>query len=149
MLYGAAWMQSAVASRIAEDARGADPLQELQAYLKSPLEPFDTLSDAAVIKWWRDHKVVYPTLARMARDFLAIPGSSSASERQFSSARQIGTDTRNRLSPDMFQAVQTLKGGYKSGIISAQLEASALAEELQCSIDDLTPGSCDNPVVVQ
>ena len=86
MLYGAAWMQLAVASRIAEEAQGTDPYYELQAYLKSPLEPFRCLADVAVIKWWGDHSVIYPTLARMARDFLAIPGSSTASEHQFSSA---------------------------------------------------------------
>lgn len=137
MLYGAAWMQSAVASRIAEEAQGADPLHELEAYLKSPLEPYGTLSTSGVMTWWKDHSVIYPTLARMARDLLAIQGSSTPSERQFSSARHIGTDFRNRLSPDMFEAVQTLKSGYKGGIISAHLEATALAKELNCTIEEL------------
>jgi len=86
MLYGAAWMHSAVASRIAEEAQDTDPSRKLQAYLTSPLEPFRTLLDITVIKWWKDHSIIYPTLARMAQDFLAIPGSSMASERQFSSA---------------------------------------------------------------
>ena len=86
MLYGTAWMQSAMASRIAKEAQGTDLYYELQAYLKSPLEPFCCLADVVVIKWWGDHSVIYPTLARMARDFLTIPGSSTASERQFSSA---------------------------------------------------------------
>lgn len=137
MLYGAAWMQSAVASRVAKEAQDPDPGRELHAYLTSPLEPFPSLPDAAVIKWWKDHSVIYPTLARMARDFLAIPGSSTASERQFSSARHIGTDFRNRLSPTMFEAVQMLKGGYKAGMISAHLEISALAKELDCEVDEL------------
>jgi hypothetical protein len=139
-------MQSAVASRIAEEAQDADPLRELQGYLTSPLEPFRTLTDTAVIKWWGDHSIVYPTLARMARDFLAIPGSSTASERQFSSARHIGTDFRNRLSPIMFKAVQTLKGGYKSSIISAHLEVSVLSKDLDCTIDKLSFIIDDNPV---
>jgi hypothetical protein len=145
MLYGSAWMRSAVASRIAEEAQDSDPLRELKGYLASPLEPFPTLPDTAVISWWRDHCVVYPTLGRMARDFLAIPGSSTASERQFSSARHIGTDFRNRLSPIMFEAVQMLKGGYKSGIISAHLEVSALAKDLDCTVDELSFNN-DDPV---
>jgi hypothetical protein len=148
MLYGAAWMQSAVASRVAEEAQDADPLRELQVYLTSALEPFSSMPDDAVIPWWKDHSVIYPTVARMARDFLVIPGSSTASERQFSSARHIGTDFRNRLSPTIFKAVQTLKGGYKAGIISAHIENSALAKELGCEVDQLIFDTDDNPVSV-
>ena len=66
MLYGSAWMQSAVASRIAEEAQDTDPLRELQGYLASPLELFSNLADTAIISWWRDHSVIYPTLGRMA-----------------------------------------------------------------------------------
>jgi hypothetical protein len=145
MLYSAAWMQSAVASRVAKEAQETDPHRELRAYLTSPLEPFPSLLDAAVIKWWKDHSIVYPTLARMARDFLAIPGSSTASERQFSSVRHIGTDFRNSLSPTMFEAVQMLKGGYKAGVVSAHLEISALAKELDCTVDELLLDSDNKP----
>jgi hypothetical protein len=36
--------------------------------------------------------------------------------------RHIGTDHRNKLSTEMFEAIQILKGGYKAGIISAAAE---------------------------
>jgi hypothetical protein len=139
MSFGAAWMREAVASRIAEEAQDADPYHELDAYLASPLEPFESLEEVGVIKWWKDHGVVYPTLARMARDFLAVPGSSTASERQFSSARHIGTEFRNRLTPAVFEAVQILKGGYKAGMLSAYIETAALAKELECGVDEMIP----------
>jgi len=83
------------------------------------------------------HSIIYPTLVRMARDFLAIPGSSTASECQFSSAQHIGTDFRNCLSPTMFEAMQMLKGGYKASIISTHLKITALAKELDCTVDEL------------
>lgn len=137
MSYGTAWMQSALESRLAEESNGVEPRRELKAFLEAPLVPFRALTDAGVIRWWKDHSIMYPTLARMARDFLAIPGSSTASERQFSSARHIGTDFRNRLSPTMFEAVQLLKGGYKAGVISAHLESSGLAKELGCTQEDI------------
>jgi hypothetical protein len=82
-MYSQAWMQLTVASHIAEESRSNDPYHELNGYLKSPLEPFNSLPDVAVIQWWKDHSVIYPTVARMARDLLAVPGSSTASERQF------------------------------------------------------------------
>jgi hAT family C-terminal dimerisation region len=70
----------------------------------------------------QQHQVQFPTLARIAQDYLAIPGSSVASERAFSSMRHIGTDHRNKLSTEMFQAIQILKGGYKAGLIGAAAE---------------------------
>ena len=66
MLYGTAWMQLAITSCITEEAQDAVPYNELEVYLTSPLKPWPTLPNAALIKWWKDHSVVYPTLARMA-----------------------------------------------------------------------------------
>jgi hypothetical protein len=134
MMYGAAWMQSAIASHQAQDNNDLDPYHELSAYIWSPLEPHESLPDLKVLTWWKDHAVVYPTLVKIAQDYLAICGSSSALEQQFSSAQHIGTDFCNHLSPTMFEAIQLLKGGYKAGIISANLEVSALANELECTI---------------
>ncbi|KAJ4723587.1 Zinc finger BED domain-containing protein [Melia azedarach] len=52
----------------------ASPTSELDRYLRDdkfpPVEEFDILS------WWRVNVPMYPTLARMARDFLAVPISS-------------------------------------------------------------------------
>jgi len=63
--------------------------------------------------------VQYPTLARIARDYLAIQGSSVPSERAFSSGGLTGTRLRGRLSPDIFEALQVLKSGYRNGHIGA------------------------------
>jgi hypothetical protein len=148
MLYGAAWMRSAVASHVAEEAQCTGPQHELQTYLSLSLEPHNSLKDPAVIKWWKDHEIVYPTLARMARDFHTVPASSAASERQFSSARHIGTDFRNCLSPTMFEAVQVLKGGYKAGILSVHLEVLALAKDLECPLDELLGDGNNGSIIV-
>ena len=37
----------------------------------------------------------------------------------------------------MFETVQVVKGGYKAGILSANLETAALAKELDCAVDDM------------
>src|ERR1700677_4745449 len=103
-------MQSALASRLAEDTDDSVSRRELWAYLESALKPFRSLSDSRVIIWWRDHSVIYPTLAKMARNYLAIPASSTVSKHQFSSDQHIGTDIHNPLSPTIFEAVQVLKG---------------------------------------
>lgn len=51
-----------------------------------------------VLPWWKKHHEDYPRLALMAKDYLAIPASSAASERCFSKARTLLPYTRNRLS---------------------------------------------------
>ena len=65
----------------------------------------------------------------MALDYLAIQGSTVASERAFSSGCRTGTKLRNHLKPDTFQAVQLLKDGYRTGMITA-VEQASLHEEL-------------------
>jgi hypothetical protein len=45
----------------------------------------------------------------------------------------------------MFEAVQMLKGGYKAGVVSAHLEISALAKELDCTVDELLLDSDNKP----
>lgn len=67
----------------------------------------------------------YPTLSLIARDYLAIQGSSVASERAFSSGRLTGTYLRNRLKTDTFEALQILKSAFRNGILNASDEAAA------------------------
>jgi hypothetical protein len=90
-----------------DDLEEADELNE---YLAKPLEKVrDPLG------WWWDHRASYPTLSKMAFDFLSIPreligthfssmmsnailATSTAVERVFSQGRQLLHFTRNRLS---------------------------------------------------
>jgi len=72
----------------------------------------------------QEHQSDYPTLSRIARDYLAIQGSSVPSERAFSSGGLTGSLLRNRLNTDAFEALQILKCAYKNGLISASNEAA-------------------------
>jgi hypothetical protein len=46
-------------------------LDELDRYLATDPE----LTDNA-LKWWHEHRAMYPRLSRMALDYLTIPGTS-------------------------------------------------------------------------
>jgi hypothetical protein len=51
---------------------------ELDAYLSLPTQDFDEEKDPGVIlKWWMEHRHIYPNLHRMALDYLSVPGLSS------------------------------------------------------------------------
>lgn len=64
------------------------------------------------------HALGYPTLARVARDYLAIQGSVVKCERAFSSSGQTITDRRNSLHPQTVSALQMLKSAYANNYIS-------------------------------
>lgn len=51
------------------------------------------------LKYWQILKNAYPTLFKIAKQYLAVVATSVPSERMFSKAGLIKTDIRNRLSP--------------------------------------------------
>lgn len=61
----------------------------------------------------KHHSTQYPTISRIAKDYLAIQGSAVASERVFSSDGITGTTRRNSLLPTTFEALQLLKSAYR------------------------------------
>ena len=67
----------------------------MRKYLEAP-----SLSlDGDPLDWWRSHESAFPTLAKLAKRYLCIPGTSVAAERVFSTAGDIVTAHRSRLSP--------------------------------------------------
>ena len=61
----------------------------------------------------------------MARDYLAVQGSAVLSERAFSSSALTATRRRNRLTPELFEALQMLKSAYRNGVVGAVQDAEA------------------------
>lgn len=60
----------------------------------------------------------------MARDYLAIQGSATPSERAFSGGGITGTPNQNSLSVASFEALQVLKSGYCNKHIAAADDAA-------------------------
>jgi hAT family C-terminal dimerisation region len=78
-------------------------------------------------KTLKHHSIQYPTISRIAKDYLAIQGSAVASERAFSSGGVTGTVRRSCLKPTTFEALQLLKSAYRQGHISATAQAEFAA----------------------
>ena len=147
--YGCSYLLEAVQS-FEKEKKAGNPRDELTNYLEAGVE---VVSD--IISWWgvstsrntlkishivpqhqTDSK--YPTLKRIARDFLAIQGSSTPSERAFSSGGITGSNRRSSLTTEMFQALQILKSAYRNGHISAATQASQHLDALLISLDSAT-----------
>lgn len=51
----------------------------------------------------------YPSLGKMARDYLAVPATSASIERIFSSGKDLVTDKRGSLAPETIRECLCLK----------------------------------------
>lgn len=68
--------------------------------------------DENVLEWWKHNAREYPCLARIARDYLAIPATSVPAERVFSGGADLITDKRGSLNEDTIQACMCLNSWY-------------------------------------
>ncbi|CAN0925746.1 Putative AC9 transposase [Linum grandiflorum] len=58
-----------------------------------------------ILKWWSTYGLAYPILSEIARDVLAIPISSVASESAFSMGGRLMNSFRSSLAPNMLEAI--------------------------------------------
>lgn len=55
------------------------------------------VGSADALEWWKVHESNFPSLACMARQYLAVPVSSASVERLFSSVGLVKSDLRESL----------------------------------------------------
>ena len=83
--------------------------EEMKAYRS--LNAISLQSDP--LQWWKMNALNFPYLSRYARIFLAIPGSSTPSERVFSTAGNVIRPERACLTPDNVDILVFLKHNMK------------------------------------
>jgi hypothetical protein len=65
---------------------------------------------------FKAHQESFPTIAKMARDFLAIPATSVSVERTFSKSRHICTDLRSSLKEETITKALMTKVWIRDGL---------------------------------
>ncbi|RXN16177.1 zinc finger BED domain-containing 1-like protein [Labeo rohita] len=70
---------------------------ELNSYLLNPT--IDSEEDPLL--WWKQHRINFPRLSRLAQKYLCIPATSSPSERVFSTGGNVVTCQHSCLKPEM------------------------------------------------
>ena len=77
-----------------ELAKPAPPtaLDELEQYSTSPTPRSRRLIDVKVLLWWKEKEAKWPNLAKMVKQYFAVPASSAGVERFFSAAGKMHGD---------------------------------------------------------
>lgn len=78
-------------------------ISELDIYLDQPVLPWS--QDFNPLAWWRSAAAKYPTLSRMARDFLAIPVSLSTCGEAYYTLSRPADEHMICLKPDLMNAL--------------------------------------------
>ena len=93
---------------------------ELDQYYLGDRPSLSSVKDP--LEWWHtEDKKQYPTLYRIALDFLSIPATSCECERVFSQAKKLITDERNCLKADSIEACELQKNWLLNEAVTSPL----------------------------
>jgi hypothetical protein len=88
---------------------------ELDMYLEEDMLPRTLELD--VIEWWKVGGFKYTALRKVARDILAIPVTTVASESVFSTSGRIISPNRSRLAPNMVEALMCMQAWARADML--------------------------------
>jgi hypothetical protein len=92
---------------------------ELDRYLDEEPLPHDENEYFDVLGWWKVAGTSFPTLRMIARDILAIPITTVASESAFSTSGRILSEHRSRLTPQMLEALMCSQSWFRHNLKGA------------------------------
>nr|XP_018626664.1 zinc finger BED domain-containing protein RICESLEEPER 2-like [Nicotiana tomentosiformis] len=110
---------------------GVDTRTKLDKYFGEETE--DDTKEFDVLLWWKLNSARFPILAEMARDVLAVPVSSVASECAFSTGGRILDSFRSSLTPKLVQALVCLQDWLRN----EKLKQPVCVEEVLDKIEQL------------
>ncbi|KAL2937922.1 putative AC9 transposase, partial [Bienertia sinuspersici] len=84
-----------------------DAQSNVNAYLNFPLMARNSETPFDIIEYWKSQSVSFPVMSRIAKDVLAVPNTSVASESLFSMGGRVLTKYRSSLCTDLVEAFVT------------------------------------------
>ncbi|KAJ9544820.1 hypothetical protein OSB04_024527 [Centaurea solstitialis] len=106
---------------------------ELELYLSEPLINDD--DDFDILQWWKMNSARFPNLSRLARDVLALPISTVASESTFSTSGRVLDSFRSSLTPKIVEALLCMQNWLRGPFEPVSVEE--IIEELEKFEDEL------------
>ena len=127
-------MRTVIAQKMRLDSGGSgtgSSKSELEKFLAEENE--EDRKDFDILEWWKGNAHRFPVLSHMARDLLAIPISTVASESAFSTGGRVLDDFRSSLTPMMVERlVCTQDWLRRSTILSVEEDPEEIAKIEQC-----------------
>lgn len=93
---------------------------EVEEYLLEPLEKRTGTFD--ILNWWKVNSSKYPILGLIAKDVLAMPVSTVASESAFSTGGRILNNYRSSLTPKTVEALICAQDWFRSSPLATDIE---------------------------
>ncbi|KAG5549420.1 hypothetical protein RHGRI_014684 [Rhododendron griersonianum] len=103
---------------------------EVDKYLNDLCERKD-IPDFDVLLWWKNNSNKYPILSQLARDVLAMPVSTVASESAFSTGGRVLDPFRSSLSPSMVETLVCTQNWLLSTVPISLRQAMDKVEDLE------------------
>ncbi|GAU18438.1 hypothetical protein TSUD_231750, partial [Trifolium subterraneum] len=112
---------------------------EIESYFQEDRIPHNPSVDLDILGWWKANSTRYPILASIAREVLAIPATTVASESAFSTGGRVVSDYRTCLTPKMVEALVCTQDWLKGASLSLFshediVEIHRLEQEITCSV---------------
>ncbi|PLW30911.1 hypothetical protein PCANC_20329 [Puccinia coronata f. sp. avenae] len=102
-----------ISSEIRDAPNEPEKLDTVKAEIRQYLTEAPEKDGTDILNYWFTRRARFPTLAKMARTFLAIPATSAASERVFSKGRRIISWQRSSLNPKSVEELLCVKEWYQ------------------------------------
>ncbi|KAL0303301.1 UNVERIFIED_CONTAM: putative AC transposase [Sesamum radiatum] len=109
-----------------EEEQCAESKSKVTRYLLDGCEK--SSKDFDVLKWWKSSSSKYPILSKIAKDVLAIPVSTIASESAFSTSGRVIDAFRSSLSPKMVEALICTQDWLRA---SPRIDFCAIMEDIE------------------
>lgn len=106
---------------VSSSATNTHVKSELDHYLEESLLPIRDDETFDILCWWKSNGIKYPTLQDIARDILAIPVSTVASESCFSTSGRVISPHRNRLHSKTIEALMCARDWLWSEIQGTEI----------------------------
>ncbi|CAN1236154.1 Zinc finger BED domain-containing protein DAYSLEEPER [Linum grandiflorum] len=102
---------------------------EIDQYLDESLVARGPDMDIDVLEWWRQNKLKYPTLAKMARDILSIPVSTVAPESVYSTTPRELSLHMSSVKPEILEALVCTKDWLQHGLTDEDVAVDNFATD--------------------
>ncbi|XP_075083342.1 zinc finger BED domain-containing protein RICESLEEPER 2-like [Nicotiana tabacum] len=124
---------------------GVDTKTELDKYFGEETE--DDTKEFDVLLCWKLNSARFPVLAEMARDVLAVPVSSVASECAFSTGGHLLDSFRSSLTPNLVQALVCLQDWLRNKKLKQPVSVEEDINKIEQLEQDLASDGKDPSVI--